>query len=172
MCLIYWHAVFVLLLLLTYLGWDLDRSPWWRIPMIWVRVASRRNRTKHHTHILGREIKYIQDHVFSLRFVCANVNAYFIITWAPLSPGSRYFVATEMFIDGLFDVIVILRGKTIVIILIKSGDSYYSGDDLNSSNSYFLGWLLTAAQKIHDAENWVHLVIEVGVVDIGEGGGE
>jgi len=44
-------------------------------------------------------------------------------SWAPLSPGSRYFVATEMFIEGLFDVIVML-------------------------------------------------VIEVGVVDIGEGGGE
>lgn len=31
-----------------------------------------------------------------------------IRTWAPLSPGSRYFVATEMFIEGLFDVIVML----------------------------------------------------------------
>ena len=33
-----------------------------------------------------------------------------IVTWAPLSPGSRYFVATEMFIEGLFDVIVMLGG--------------------------------------------------------------
>ena len=32
------------------------------------------------------------------------------MTWAPLSPGSRYFVATEMFIEGLFDVIVMLGG--------------------------------------------------------------